>query len=145
MAKNYHTILGISPGAGRDEIKAAYRRLAKQYHPDHDGGDTEKFKNIQEAYSMLAGDPGSAESNDSKAGYGSYGPGRQGIRIRVHTRPSPEGSRNASRGASDNRPGAEPLIPERDPMRGRRGAGGRPYTMDGPETDLFDWIFRRFF
>lgn len=145
MAKNYYTILGISPGAGRDEIKAAYRRLAKQFHPDHDGGDTETFKNIQEAYSMLTGAPDSVQSNDSNAGYGSYAPGRQGIRIRVHTRPFPDGSRKASRAASINRPGAEPLIPERDPMRGRREAGDRPHTMDGSETDLFDWIFRRFF
>ena len=137
MAKNYHTILGISPGAGREEIKAAYRRLAKQYHPDHDGGDTEKFKNIQEAYSMLTGDPGSAESKGSPGRYASHRTGQKGIRVRVRTRPSPK--------SANRRPGAEPLIPERDPVRVWRGLEDRPYTMDDPETDLFDWIFRRLF
>ncbi len=137
MAKNYHTILGISPGAGRDEIKAAYRRLAKQFHPDHSGGDTETFKNIQEAYSMLTGDPGSDEFGGTQGGYGNYRQGQQGIRIRVRTRPSPA--------AANNRPGPEPLIPGRDPMRGSRGRGERPHTIDDPETELLDWIFRRFF
>ncbi|MDE7372850.1 MAG: DnaJ domain-containing protein [Clostridia bacterium] len=34
MAKNYYEILGIKKGASADEIKSAYRKLAKQYHPD---------------------------------------------------------------------------------------------------------------
>jgi len=137
MAKNYHTILGISPGACREEIKAAYRRLAKQYHPDHDGGDTERFKNIQEAYSMLIGGPGSVESNAYPGGCASHNTGQQGIRVRVRTRPGPT--------AANSRPGAEPLIPEQDPMRVWRDREDRSYTMDDPETDLFDWIFRRLF
>lgn len=49
-------ILGISENASPDEIKRAYRKLAKQYHPDKNPGDqeaVEKFKKIQEAYEVL--------------------------------------------------------------------------------------------
>lgn len=53
MAKNYYDILGISKGASSDEIKRAYRKLAHQHHPDKGGGDTEKFKEVNEAYQVL--------------------------------------------------------------------------------------------
>jgi hypothetical protein len=43
------TVLGLKRGASREEIKAAYRRLARQHHPDC-GGDPEKFKEVQAAY-----------------------------------------------------------------------------------------------
>lgn len=55
--KDYYQILGISKGAAEGEIKRAYRRLAKQYHPDVNKGDKgaeEKFKEISEAYSVLS-------------------------------------------------------------------------------------------
>lgn len=54
MAKDYYKILGVSAGASQDEIKNAYRRLAHKYHPDKSGGDEGKFKEINEAYSMLS-------------------------------------------------------------------------------------------
>ncbi len=53
MAKSYFAILGISPDASRDEVKSAYRRLAKEFHPDRCPGGDEKFCQIQEAYSVL--------------------------------------------------------------------------------------------
>jgi len=53
MAKSYFAILGISPDASRDEVKSAYRRLAKEFHPDHCPGGDEKFCQIQEAYAVL--------------------------------------------------------------------------------------------
>ena len=53
MAKSYFAILGISPNASADEIRSAYRRLAKEYHPDHYAGGSEKFQDIQEAYAVL--------------------------------------------------------------------------------------------
>jgi len=55
--KNYYDILGVSENASQDEIKKAYRKLAKKYHPDRRGGDKaaeEKFKDISEAYSVLS-------------------------------------------------------------------------------------------
>ena len=46
MAKSYFAILGISSGATADEIRSAYRRLAKEFHPDHYTGDSEIFRDI---------------------------------------------------------------------------------------------------
>lgn len=50
---DYYKILGISKGASQDDIKSAYKRLARTHHPDR-GGDKEKFQNIQEAYETLS-------------------------------------------------------------------------------------------
>jgi molecular chaperone DnaJ len=58
MATLYDT-LGVSKSASADEIKKAYRKLARQYHPDRNPGDAgaeEKFKEIQHAYDVLADD-----------------------------------------------------------------------------------------
>ena len=55
--KNYYDILGVSKNATPDEIKSAYRKLAKQYHPDFHPGDAaaaEKFKEINEANETLS-------------------------------------------------------------------------------------------
>jgi len=56
MSKDYYNILGVSRTAAKDEIKRAYRRLAHQYHPDKNGGDDSKFKEINEAYQILGND-----------------------------------------------------------------------------------------
>lgn len=53
MPKDYYEILGIPKTAAEKEIKRAYRRLAHQYHPDKNGGDDKKFKEINEAYQVL--------------------------------------------------------------------------------------------
>ncbi len=57
--KDYYKTLGVEKNASADQIKSAYRRLAKQYHPDlhpNDAAAAEKFKEINEAYSVV-GDP----------------------------------------------------------------------------------------
>ncbi|MFA5077612.1 MAG: molecular chaperone DnaJ [Candidatus Micrarchaeia archaeon] len=56
--RDYYEVLGVSRGAGRDEIKKAYRELALKYHPDRNkgAGAEEKFKEISEAYAVLAND-----------------------------------------------------------------------------------------
>ena len=67
--RDYYEVLGLQKGASDDEIKKAYRKLAKQYHPDLHPGDKrceEQFKEIGEAYEVLS-DP------DKKARYDQYG------------------------------------------------------------------------
>lgn len=51
--RDYYEILGVAKSASADEIKKAYRRLAVKYHPDKDGGDEAKFKELSEAYEVL--------------------------------------------------------------------------------------------
>lgn len=48
-----YDILELSPGAGRAEIDLAYRRLIKQHHPDHHGGDGARAAEINRAYALL--------------------------------------------------------------------------------------------
>ncbi len=84
MAKDYYKILGVSRDATKEEIRKAYRRLAKLYHPDLNKGDKEKeekFKEINEAYSVLSDDKlrqqydqfGTTENNGFQGGAGGFG------------------------------------------------------------------------
>lgn len=61
MQKDYYSILGVEKGASKDEIKRAFRKLAHKYHPDKKGGDESKFKEVNEAYSILSDDKKRAE------------------------------------------------------------------------------------
>ena len=59
MAKDYYQILGVARGVDAKEIKKAYRKLARQYHPDINPNSKEseaKFKEINEAYQVLSDD-----------------------------------------------------------------------------------------
>ena len=63
MAQDYYSTLGVSRNASADDIKKAYRRLAHQHHPDKQGGDEKKFKEINEAYQALS-DPKKRQQYD---------------------------------------------------------------------------------
>ncbi len=67
--RDYYEVLGVAKGASEEEIKKAYRKLAKQYHPDMHPGDKEceeKFKEASEAYSVLS-------DADKRAKYDQFG------------------------------------------------------------------------
>lgn len=51
--RDYYEVLGVSKSASADEIKKAFRKAAVQHHPDKEGGDEAKFKEINEAYEVL--------------------------------------------------------------------------------------------
>ena len=56
--RDYYEVLGVAKGANADSIKRAYRKLAKEYHPDHNPtpGAEAKFKELNEAYEVLSDD-----------------------------------------------------------------------------------------
>ncbi len=82
MAKDYYDVLGVKKDASQDEIKKAFRKLAQQHHPDKPAGDEKKFKEANEAYSVLS-DPKKRQQYDTygsaDAGQGFGGGGGQGF------------------------------------------------------------------
>lgn len=75
MTQDPYKVLGVSPDASDDEIKQAYRRLAKQYHPDRNPGDQEAAKKMQQinaAYEQIK-NPEKAQSSGGYNPYGAYG------------------------------------------------------------------------
>ena len=122
MAKSYFAILGISPNATLDEIRSAYRRLVKEFHPDHYTGGSERFRDIQEAYSVL-GD------------YRSRREYEQSIRKVSPKRPL--------RPSHYTEP--EPLIPEDSPVDIGEVSPVRSFQSFTPSYDeIFDWLWSNF-
>ncbi len=74
MSKDYYKTLGVEKSASKDDIKKAFRKLAHEHHPDKKGGNEAKFKEANEAYSVLSDDSKRAQYDQ----FGSAGPGYGG-------------------------------------------------------------------
>jgi curved DNA-binding protein CbpA len=118
--KDYYGILGVEPSAGDAEIKTAYRRLARKYHPDvsKEAGAEDKFKAVNEAYEALR-DPARRKAYDQLRA-GGYRPGDQ-------VRPPPGGFHRG--------PGGQPDV-DFDEIFAGGGAGGG-------FSDFFESLFGR--
>lgn len=118
--KDYYGVLGVEPSAGDAEIKTAYRRLARKYHPDvsKEAGAEDKFKAVNEAYEALR-DPQKRAAYDQLRARG-YRPGEE-------FRPPPDFGRGG--------PGAQ----EFDFEEIFGGAGGG----SGGFSDFFEGLFGR--
>lgn len=82
-SKDYYQMLGVPEGASADDIKKAYRRLAKQYHPDANPNDpqaAERFKEVGEAYAVLSDDKKRKQYDQMRkmGAFGGFGFGRGG-------------------------------------------------------------------
>ncbi len=86
--RDFYDILGVAKGASKDDIKKAFYKLAHKYHPDKSSGDSDKFKEISEAYSVLSDEKKRAEYDSyghtfnqggqgAGAGFGGFGQGAQ--------------------------------------------------------------------
>ncbi|GAA0295764.1 molecular chaperone DnaJ [Gracilibacillus halotolerans] len=75
--RDYYEVLGVSKSASKEEIKKAYRKLARQYHPDvnKEAGTEEKFKEVKEAYEVLGNEQKRAQYDQ----FGHAGPQSQGF------------------------------------------------------------------
>ena len=125
--KDYYSVLGVKKGASDSEIKKAYRKLARKYHPDVNAGDKkaeEKFKQVSEAHDVLS-DP------DKRKIYDEFG--EEGLRAGF----DPEQARQFRQWQN---------------FGGRAGAGGGPeffsnfsFQSDPRGTGGFDSLFRDLF
>jgi molecular chaperone DnaJ len=81
QTKDFYSVLGVSSNASQDEIKKAYRKLAKKFHPDANAADpkaAERFKEVSEANNVL-GDPGKRKQYDEMRRLGAFDGGFAGF------------------------------------------------------------------
>ncbi|GAV28048.1 hypothetical protein PMKS-001516 [Pichia membranifaciens] len=113
-----YDLLGVSPGASDAEIKKGYRKMALKYHPDKPTGDTEKFKEVSEAFQILS-------DKEKKEIYDSYG--LEAARGNAPAGNPFEGMGGGAGGPGGGAggPGGTPTLPRRSPARVCRSRSSR--------------------
>jgi curved DNA-binding protein len=129
--KDYYAILGVERGASGDEIKKAYRRLARKYHPDvsKEPNAKERFQEVSEAYETL-------KDREKRAAYDNLGAFRPGEDFR----PPPDWFSRFGRGSMEDLGGIDlsDLFESLGGFgRGRRGRGSRmPFAGEDYEVEV---------
>lgn len=128
--KNYYLILEVSSDATPEEIRSAYRRLAKELHPDHYEGGSQPFLALQEAYATLS-DPNRRRAYDQSLRTGQA----QSVRPSIQAEPLRSPS-----------PAPEPLIPERERSfdLGRLSVTGSFHSFAPSFEEIFDRLWQNF-
>lgn len=130
--KDYYETLGVAKSADAEEVRKAYRKLARKYHPDLNPGDKaaeDRFKNVQEAYDILSDD----EKRKTYDQYGFYSPNIP-----------PNGGGGASGGSAGPGFGGFDFA-EYMRQQQQAGAGAQPDEGDVPGGGSFRDIFGSFF
>ena len=121
MAKSHFAILGVTVSASPKEIRSAYRRLAKEYHPDHFSGDRSPFQQIQEAYHVLGDD----------------------VRRQKYKKALARAPKKTILRQSQNVP--EPLVPNQGPVDLGEISPVRSFQRFTPSYDeVFNWLWDNF-
>jgi DnaJ-class molecular chaperone len=127
--RDYYEVLGIKRGASEDQIKQAYRKLARKFHPDLNPGDKsaeEQFKGLQEAYDVLS-DP------ENRKLYDQYGDNWRAVKSGAGAPPPGwEGAQRSTRGAGPGAGGFDFGDFDFSDFRSAGGAGG---------FDIFEEMF----
>lgn len=122
MAKSYFAILGVTSNASAQEIRSAYRRLAKELHPDHFEGGSGPFREIQEAYAVL----GNSHKRDEYERSLKKLQLKRNVKQAFYTDP-------------------EPLVPEQRPLDLGEISPVRSFQTFTPSFDeIFDWLWDNF-
>ena len=122
MARSYFAILEVPSGATPEEVRSAYRRLAKEFHPDRYEGGSEPFRQIQEAYAVL-GDPVRRRA---------YEKSLEEVLVKRTARYTPYSE-------------PEPLIPEEGPVNIGEISPVRSFRTVSPSLgEIFDWLWDNF-